>query len=133
MFSVGLIASGLLAIPVLAGSTAYAVAGLFSWREGLSQKARSAPGFYGILVLSVLIGTGINLIKISPIQALYYSQVIVGVITPVLLTVILLASNNKKIMGSHTNGLLINIIGIIATASMAIAAVLFLLLQFNLL
>lgn len=133
LFSIGLIASGLLAIPVLAGSTAYAVAELFNWREGLDLKARSAPGFYGILVLSVLIGTGINLIKISPIQALYYSQVILGVITPILLTVILLASNNKKIMGDHTNGLTINIIGAITIASMAIAAVLFLLLQFNLL
>ncbi|MHB8841350.1 MAG: Nramp family divalent metal transporter [Candidatus Aquicultor sp.] len=125
LFAIGIIASGLLAIPVLAGSTAYVVAELFDWPEGLSLRARRAPGFYGILVLSVLIGTGIDFVNISPIQALYYSQVIVGIITPALLIVITLIANNKKILGNHVNGLLTNSIAIITVIAMTAAAILF--------
>lgn len=130
LFSIGLIASGLLAIPVLAGSTAYVVAEFFGWREGLSQKVRSAPGFYLTLFISVLIGTGIDFISLNPIRIIFYSQVLVGIITPVLLMIIMLVANNKNIMGDHANGLPTNIIGLIAILAMTAAAILFIYLQF---
>ncbi|HZD60967.1 MAG TPA: Nramp family divalent metal transporter [Anaerolineae bacterium] len=130
LFSIGLVASGLLAIPVLAGSTAYVVAELFGWREGLREKVRQAPGYYFTLVTSILAGISINFIKLNPIQAIYYSQVLLGIITPILLVVIMLISNDRIIMGDHVNGLPTNILGALAIIAMAGAATLFFVLQF---
>jgi Mn2+/Fe2+ NRAMP family transporter len=129
LFALGIIGSGILAVPVLAGSTAYVVSEIFGWREGLNEKLRKAPGFYTVLVVSILIGTSIDLLHISPIGALYYSQVIGGLLVPILLVVIMRISNNKEIMNAHVNSRLMNVIGYTAIVSMTLAALLFIYLS----
>jgi Mn2+/Fe2+ NRAMP family transporter len=93
----------LLAIPVLAGSSSYAVSEGFKWREGLGRKLRQAHAFYGVILFSVLIGLGMNFLGIDPIKALIYSAVANGLVAPVVLVLIVLISSNKKIMGEWTN------------------------------
>ena len=123
LFAVGIIGTGLLAVPILAGSAAYAVSETFKFREGLSLKPREAPSFYGVIALATLLGAGINLIGINPISALYYAAVINGVVAPLLLLMVMLISNNSKIMDGKTNGRLSNILGWMTTIAMALAAV----------
>ena len=103
LFSLGVIVSGLLAIPVLAGSTAYAVADAFGWRAGMDNKISDAKGFYLVFIGALLIGDLINISSISTVDALYYSQVLDGTLLPVLIVIVLLLANNKKIMGKYTN------------------------------
>ncbi len=103
LFSLGIIVSGLLAIPVLAGSTAYAVADTFGWREGMDNKVSDAKGFYFVFVGALIFGNVINMIpSITVVDALYYSQVLDGMLIPVLIAITLLISNNKAIMGQYT-------------------------------
>jgi NRAMP (natural resistance-associated macrophage protein)-like metal ion transporter len=123
LFAVGIIGTGLLAVPILAGSAAYAVAETFKFREGLYLKLRQAPGFYGIIAFSTLLGFGMNFIGINPIQALYYTAVLNGIVAPPLLLTIMLIGNNRSIMKSKVNGRLSNTLGWIATIAMTIAAV----------
>ena len=123
LFATGILGVGLLGIPVLAGSAAYAVAEAFHWREGLSKTFRQAPGFYVVLGAATLVGILLNLLGINPISALVYSAVINGVVAVPLLVLILLVANKRSIMGAHTNGWLSNSMGILATAAMAAAAV----------
>jgi NRAMP (natural resistance-associated macrophage protein)-like metal ion transporter len=104
LFAVGIIGTGLLAIPVLAGSSSYAVSESFKWREGLYRKFKQAHAFYGTIILSVFVGLAINFLGIDPIKALIYSAVANGVVAPVVLVLIMLISRNKKIMGEWTNG-----------------------------
>ncbi|WP_294951229.1 Nramp family divalent metal transporter [Sulfurovum sp.] len=104
LFSFGIIISGLLAIPVLAGSTAYAVADTFGWREGMENKVSDAKGFYFVFVGALIFGNVIDLVpQISAVDALYYSQVLDGMLIPLLIVITLMISNNKKIMGQYTN------------------------------
>jgi NRAMP (natural resistance-associated macrophage protein)-like metal ion transporter len=122
LFGIGLIGAGLLAIPVLTGSAAYAVAETFNWPSGLDEKPSQAKKFYGIIALSTLVGVGIDFLGINPINALFWTAVINGVVAPPLLVVVMLVSNNKRVMGSRTNGLGTNIIGWLASAVMFAAA-----------
>jgi NRAMP (natural resistance-associated macrophage protein)-like metal ion transporter len=103
LFSIGIIGTGLLAIPVLAGSSSYAVSESFKWREGLYRKFKQAHAFYGVLIVSVLVGLGINFLGIDPIKALIYSAVANGVVAPVVLTLIVIISSNKRVMGDWVN------------------------------
>lgn len=103
LFSIGIIAAGFIAIPVLAGSSAYAIADLFGWRKGFEEKVSSAKGFYIVFLGSLLIGDIINLSPISAVNALYYSQILDGMLLPFLVAVIAIVANNKKIMGDFTN------------------------------
>src|ERR1041385_3584750 len=123
LFAVGIIGTGLLAVPVLAGSAAYAVSETFKFREGLSLKPGEAPIFYGVIAFATLIGAAINLIGINPISALYYAAVLNGLVAPPLLFMIMLISNNRKIMQDKTNGRLSNVLGWITTTAMGVAAV----------
>jgi NRAMP (natural resistance-associated macrophage protein)-like metal ion transporter len=123
LFAVGIIGTGLLAVPILAGSAAYAVAETFKLREGLYLKLRQAPGFYGVIAFSTLLGFAINLIGINPIQALYYTAVLNGIVAPPLLVMIMLIGNNRSIMKSKVNGRVSNTLGWITTIAMSIAAV----------
>jgi Mn2+/Fe2+ NRAMP family transporter len=123
LFGIGLIGAGLLAIPVLTGSAAYAVAETFGWRSGLDEKPRHAKKFYGVIAASTLVGVAVDFAGINPISALYWTAVINGVVAPPLLVVVMLVSNNKRVMGKRTNGLITNIIGWIAAAIMFAAAV----------
>jgi Mn2+/Fe2+ NRAMP family transporter len=103
LFAIGIIGTGLLAIPVLAGSSSYAAAESFKWREGLYRKFKQAHAFYGILLLSVLVGLGINFLGIDPIKALIYSAVANGIVAPLVLALIVIISSNKHIMGDWVN------------------------------
>lgn len=86
LFAAGIIGTGLLAVPILAGSSAYAVAETIGWKEGLSKKAGMAPGFYGVIAVSSIIGMLISWLGIDPIKALYYAAVLNGLAAPPLLT-----------------------------------------------
>jgi Mn2+/Fe2+ NRAMP family transporter len=123
LFGIGLIGAGLLAIPVLTGSAAYAVAETFDWPSGLDEKPRHAKKFYGIIAASTLIGVAIDFLGINPITALFWTAVINGVVAPPLLVVVMLVSNNKRVMGRRTNGLATNIVGWLAAAVMSAAAI----------
>ena len=123
LFGIGLIGAGLLAVPVLTGSAAYAVAETFGWPSGLDEKPRHAKKFYGVIAASTIIGVLIDFAGINPISALFWTAVINGVVAPPLLVVVMLVANNKKVMGKRTNGLFTNIFGWLATAVMSAAAI----------
>lgn len=126
LFAIGIIGTGLLALPVLAGSASYAASEAFGWKEGLYQKLRRAHGFYGAIAVATIVGLLINFVNINPITALYYSAVINGIIAPPLIVMILFIANNKKIMGERTNNNLLNILGIITAFVMGAASVILL-------
>ena len=118
IFALGIIGTGLLAIPVLAGSSAYALSEQFGWRQGLNKKFKQAKGFYLIIAVSTVIGLWINFIDVDPIKALVYAAVINGVIAVPLVIAIMKIGNDKKILGSRTNGKISNIVGWITVIAM---------------
>ena len=111
LFAIGIIGTGMLAIPVLAGSSSYAAAESFRWREGLSRELRHAYAFYGVIIISMLVGLGMNFIGLNPIKALIYSAVANGVLAPIVLLPIVLISSNKKVMGDWANGRFTHVVG----------------------
>jgi len=123
IFAVGIFGVGLLGVPVLAGSAGYAVAEAFHWPEGLGKTARQARGFYGVIALATVIGMLLNLLQVNAMQALVYSAIINGVVAVPLLIVILLVANNRRILGTATNGRLSNVVGIATAFAMGAAAV----------
>ncbi len=123
LFAIGVIGTGLLAIPVLAGSVSYMITETFGWKEGLNNKWHQAKGFYLVIAISIIIGFVINLIGINPIKALIFTAIAYGVTAPVLIAIILHICNNKKIMGDFTNKLHSNILGWITLIVMTVAAV----------
>lgn len=122
-FAIGLLGAGFLAVPVLITTTAYAIAETFGWRDSLSDKINRAKGFYTVIGFAILIGIFIAFIGIDPIKALFYSQVLTGILTPFLLLLILLLCNNKKIMGVYTNRWFDNTFGFMAFFFMVAAAI----------
>jgi Mn2+/Fe2+ NRAMP family transporter len=129
LFAVGVIGTGLLAIPVLSGSLSYIIAETFGWNEGLDKTFHRAKAFYIVIAISLLLGLSLNYIGISPITALIYSAVLYGLTAPVLIAIILHISNNKKIMGKNTNGKTSNILGFATFVLMSVAAVILLYMQ----
>lgn len=123
LFAIGIIGTGMLAVPVLAGSTAYAISESFGWREGLYRKLREARAFYGVITISVVIGIIINFIGIDPIKALIYSAIANGIVSPIIIIFIVHISGSKKIMGEHRNSLFGNTVGWIVTILMSITAI----------
>lgn len=123
LFTIGIFGVGLLAVPVLAGSSAYAISELFSWNEGLSKRYSQAKGFYGVIIWSMILGLGMNFIGINPIRALYYAAVVNGIIAPILMIFIFTLGRRKDVMGEFTNPRWVNIWGIIGTALMGISAI----------
>ena len=121
LFSLGIIGTGMLAIPVLAGSAAYAVAETFRWRRGLDRKPREARGFYAIVALATLGGTALTFSPIDPIRALFWSAVINGVISVPVLIVMMMLAGNAKVMGKFVSGPRLKFVGWLATAVMAAA------------
>ncbi len=104
MFALGIIGTGMLAVPVLAGSASYAISESFGWKYGLYRKLKEAYAFYGVIIIATLIGLGINFLNIDPIKALIYSAVLNGVIAAPILALIVMLSSNKKVMGQWANG-----------------------------
>ena len=122
LFASGVLGTGLLAVPVLAGSLSYMVSEAFGWKEGLDKKFHEAKGFYMVMIISILAALLINLTGISPIQALIVTAIVYGITAPVLIGIILHICNNKKIMGNNTNGTLSNVLGGFALLLMTVAA-----------
>ncbi len=123
IFAIGVLGTGMIAIPVLAGSQSYMLAETFGWEQGLDKKFSEAKGFYITIVISLLIGLSLDAIGISPIQALIYTAILYGLTAPVLIAIIMHIGNNKKIMGKFTNSKLSNILGSITFLLMTFAAI----------
>lgn len=123
LFSIGLIGTGLLAIPVLAGSSSYAIAESFRWKEGLYRNLRQAYAFYGIIIISMLVGLGMNFVGIDPIKALIYAAIANGLVAPIILFFIVSISSRKKIMGRWVNKPYVTAIGWLVTALMLLSGV----------
>ena len=121
LFSIGIVGAGLLAIPVLASAAAFGVAGLAGWRRGLGRAARNAPQFYVVIGLAFLIAMELAISSVDPIKALFYSQVLDGLIAPILIVLLLLLSSNRKVMGDFVNGLPTKLLGWGAAAVMVLA------------
>lgn len=121
LFVIGIIGTGLLAIPVLAGSSSYALAESFRWHEGLFLKFKQAHAFYGVMIVSMLIGLAINFVGLDPIKVLIYSAVANGIAAPVVLALIVLISSNKRIMGKWVNKKFTTVVGWIVVVLMSIA------------
>jgi NRAMP (natural resistance-associated macrophage protein)-like metal ion transporter len=111
LFALGIVGTGLLAIPVLAGSGAYALAELMNWREGLEKKFTQAKAFYIVIAASILVGLGLNFIGIPPMTALYWAAFLNGVISIPLLFVIMIVGNDKRIMGKETHPTWVKVFG----------------------
>ena len=130
LFAVGVIGTGLLAIPVLSGSLSYIITETFGWKQGLDKKFYEAKGFYIVVTISLILGLSMNELGISPVKALIYSAILYGLTAPILIAIILHIANNKKVMGEYTNGKLSNILGFSTLILMTTAAVVMLYLQF---
>jgi NRAMP (natural resistance-associated macrophage protein)-like metal ion transporter len=119
LFSLGIIGTGLLAVPVLAGASAYALGEAFQWPVGLEKKPRSARGFYGVIAISTLIGVGLNAIHLDPVRALFWSAVLNGVVAAPLMVMIMVLASRKKVMGAFTLSRRLKVLGWSGTAVMA--------------
>ena len=119
LFALGIVGTGALAVPILAGSTAYALAETFGWREGLSRTLREAHGFYGAIGLSMLVGLALGFAGIDPIRALYFAAILNGLAAPPLILVMMVLSNSRRVVGSRTGGPLSNVLMGIALTVMA--------------
>ncbi len=127
LFAIGIIGTGMLAVPVLAGSAAYAVSETFDWTEGLDRKPREAKAFYGVIALATLGGVALNLIGIDPMKALYWAAVVNGLLAPPLMVVTMLIARNPVAMGGMPISRKLAFGGWLATAVMAAVAAIFLL------
>ncbi|HTS15828.1 MAG TPA: Nramp family divalent metal transporter [Candidatus Sulfotelmatobacter sp.] len=123
LLAVALIGAGMLAVPVLTGAAAYALAETFRWRAGLDEKPSQAREFYGVIVAATVIGMLIDFAGINPIDALVLTAVLNGLLAPPLLVLVMLASNDRDIMGARTNGRTLNALGWLTTAVMSVAAI----------
>ena len=127
LFAVGIIGTGLLAVPILAGSAAYAVSETFGWTEGLDRKPREAKAFYGVIALATAGGVALNFIGIDPMKALYLAAVVNGLLAPPLMVVTMLIARNPKVMGKLVISRPLAFGGWLSTAVMWIVAGVFLL------
>jgi NRAMP (natural resistance-associated macrophage protein)-like metal ion transporter len=127
LFAAGIIGTGLLAVPVLAGSAAYAVSETFGWTEGLNRKPKEAKAFYGVIVLATAGGIALNFIGIDPMKALYWAAVVNGLLAPPLMTVTMFIATNPKVMGKLVLSRRLKFVGWLATAVMWVIAAVFLL------
>jgi NRAMP (natural resistance-associated macrophage protein)-like metal ion transporter len=123
IFALGVLGTGLLAIPVLAGSQSYMLAETFGWEAGLDKKFPQAKPFYVAIIISLLVGLSLDFLGVSPIKALLYTAISYGLTAPVLIAIILHIGNNKKVMGTNTNSRISNILGSITLILMTVAAI----------
>jgi NRAMP (natural resistance-associated macrophage protein)-like metal ion transporter len=123
LFSLGVVGTGLLAVPVLAGSAAYGVGEAFGWPVGLERKAKEAKAFYAVLAVATLIGLGLNFSRIDPMRALVWSAIINGVTAPPVMVFVMLMASKQSVMGKLTLPIHLKILGWAATLIMALAAI----------
>jgi len=131
LFALGIIGTGCLAVPVLAGSISYMIGETFDWKVGLERRFGTAKAFYAIIIISLLIGLSLDFIGISPIQALIYTAILYGITSPVMIVMVIHIGNNKKVMGEFTNPKWSNILGIVTFILMTVSAVALLYFQFK--
>jgi Mn2+/Fe2+ NRAMP family transporter len=117
LFALGVVAVGFLAVPVMTTGAAYDLAQTFGWKHGLGTKPREAKAFYGAIAGFTILAVGINFLGFNPMKVLVWSGIAQGFSTPPLMLLILLITNNKRIMGDRANGLAMKILGWITTAS----------------
>ena len=123
IFALGVIGTGMLAIPILSGSSAYALSEGFGWKQGLSKKFKEAKSFYLIIASSTVVGLWINFMGLDPIRALYYTAIINGIIAVPLLIAVIKVANDKKILHTHTNRRLSNVLGWVTVAIMGFSII----------
>src|SRR3989344_857242 len=123
LFAAGIMGTGFLAIPILAGSASYALSESVGWKAGLNYKFKQAHAFYLVIALSTVLGILINFIGIKPFQMLYYTAILNGFISPPIMIMLMLASSNRKIMGEHINNRYVNIVGWFITIVMSFASI----------
>lgn len=123
LFAIGIIGTGLLAIPVLAGASSYAISESLGKRGGLNSKLKQAYAFYGVIIISLLVGLGMNFIGLDPIKALIYSAVGNGIVAPLILFLIVIISSNKRVMGEWVNKPHVKVLGWFVTILMSTAGV----------
>ena len=123
LFALGIVGTGLLAVPVLAGSTAYAISESFGWKYGLYRKLKQAYAFYGVIIVSMLLGIAANFAHLDPIKGLIYAAVGNGIIAPVILFFVVRLSGNRRIMGAHANRPFISFLGWVTIAAMALSGI----------
>ncbi len=123
IFVLGIVGTGLLAVPVLAGSTAYALAESFGWRYGLYRKLKQAYAFYGVIIVSMVLGMVLNFLHLDPIRGLIYAAVANGIIAPVVLYFVVQLSSNHHIMGPHINGRALALAGWFTIMVMSISGI----------
>jgi Mn2+/Fe2+ NRAMP family transporter len=128
-FTIGIIFSGFLAIPVLIGSTSYAFAEIFGFKEGFNKKPNRAKQFYIIVSICAAVGALIALLPVNPIKFLFYTQVLDGLLMPFLVVVLIALCNNKKIMGAFVNTKWKNFVAVALTAILSVLDV-FLIIEF---
>mgnify|MGYP001571066180 CR=1 FL=1 len=123
LFAAGIIGTGLLAVPILAGSASYAISESFGLKAGLNKKFSQAPTFYFVIALATLLGLLIGFLPFKPFEILYYAAILNGLSAPILLILIMKISNNKQIMNNRTNPRISNIMGWTITGVMAVCAI----------
>ena len=123
LFAAGIIGTGLLSVPVLAGASAYAVAETVGLKEGLGKKLGSAPGFYAVIAISTLVGMSLDWLGINPMKALYYTAALNGLAAPPLMALVIMIANRRDVMGHFVNSRASNILGWTITLIMALAGV----------
>jgi len=130
LFALGVIGTGMLAIPVLTGSLSYIIAETFGWRASLNKKYWQAKKFYLVIMVSLLVSLLINYVGLSPIKALFYTAILYGLTCPIIIAIVLHIGNNKKIMKEYTNGRLSNTLGFLTLIIMTAAAISLIWFQF---
>lgn len=125
LFTLGIVGTGLLAVPIFSASSSYAISELMGWKEGLNNKPKRAKAFYATMVLSTLVGLLMNYLGINPIQALVYAAVLNGLVAAPLIAAIIPLASNKSIMGEYASPLWSKLLGWITFAAMAVGSVLF--------
>jgi len=123
LFTIGIVGTGLLAIPILAGSASYAMSEAFNWKSGLYRKLKQATSFYGVIIVAMILGITLNLIGFDPIKTLIYSAVFNGIISPIILFFIIRISANQEIMGEFKNKKLTNIVGWLTVSLLFIVSI----------
>lgn len=123
LFTLGIFGVGLLAVPVLAGASAYAVAELFAWQEGLSERFRAARGFYRVIIASMVAGALLNFVGINPIKALYYAAILNGIIAPILMFFIFRLGSDERVVGPFRNPWWVSFWGWTVVSLMGVSAV----------
>lgn len=123
LFTVGIISSGFLSIPILSGSAAYVISEVFGWRQGLNKTFKKAKEFYYVMIASTLIGLSIPLLGFHPVRALFLTAIMYGVVSPLIILMIIHMANNRKVVGKHVNDRKTNFMGHISFAIMAFLSV----------